>query len=191
MSLQVEFLEKNPNYAMVFGKVMVIDENDKFMKERTKSYNKSLKGGNIFKELILLKFHPPVNYLFRGKVIRKLGFYREGIWAEDFDMNLRLAYQYPLGFIKEYLFKYRVNNSIPSKGLNFKTIYSHKASIEQFKESEYYDSAIKSWHFRCFTWYAPFYSGKKLAMKGMANSLDKIFKKEFWNSFALLLFRWY
>ena len=190
LNLQVEFLEKNTNHAMVFGKVIAINENDKFMKELTEYKNRNLKGGNIFKEL-LFRISSPVNYLYRGNVIKKLGFFREDIWAEDFDTYLRVANKYPIGFINEYLFYYRVNNSIPSKNLNFKTIYSHKASIDQFKDSEYYNQAIKLWHFRCFTWYAGFYKGKKLALKGMANSLDKIFKKEFWNSVALLIFRWH
>ena len=191
LTLQVEFLEKNPNHAMVYGKLLAIDENDKFMKELTKYKNRNFKGGNIFKELLLLEFHPPVNYLYRGQVIQKLGFFREDIWAEDFDTYLRVANKYPIGFINEYLFYYRVNNSIQSKNLDFKTIYSHKLSIDQFKDSEYYNQAIKLWHFRCFTWYAPFYKGKKLALKGMAHNLDKIFNREFWHSFALLLFRWH
>ncbi len=191
LTLQVEFLETNPDYAMVFGKAIVIDENDNTMEERTESTNRLLEGGNIFKQLLFLEFHPPVNYLYRAKVIQKMGFFRENIWAEDFDMNLRIANQYAIGYINEYLFYYRVNNSIPSKNLNFKTIYSHKNSIDQFKDSEYYNQAIKLWHFRCFTWYAPFYKGKKLALKGMFHSLDKIFKREFWHAFALLLFRWY
>ena len=161
------------------------------MKERTEATNRNLKGGDIFKQLLYLEFHLPVSYLFRGKVIQKMGFYRENIWAEDFDMNLRIAKKYPIGFINEYLFCYRVNNSIPSKGLNFKTIYSHKNSIDQFKDSEYYNQALKLWHFRCFTWYAPFYKGKKLAIKGMAHNLDKIFTREFWRSFVMLFLRWH
>lgn len=191
LTLQVEFLEKNPNYAMVYGKAKVIDENDNILKERTEATNLNLKGGDIFKELLLNEFHLPVSYLFRGKVIQKMGFYRENIWAEDFDMNLRIAKKYHIGFINEYLFCYRVNNSIPSKNLNFKTIYSHKSSIEQFKDSEYYTQAIKLWHFRCFTWYAPFYKGKKLAIKGMSHNLDKIFTIEFWRSFVVLFLRWH
>jgi len=191
LTLQVEFLETNPDYAMVFGKAIIIDENYNTMEERTESTNRLLEGGNIFKQLFFLEFHPPVNYLYRAKVIQKMGFFRENIWAEDFDMNLRIGNQYAIGYINEYLFYYRVNNSIPSKNLNFKTIYSHKNSIDKFKDSEYYNQALKLWHFRCFTWYAPFYKGKKLALKGMAHSLDKIFKREFWHSFSLLLFRWH
>tara|TARA_B110000003_G_C16651696_1_gene534466 strand:- start:2026 stop:2904 length:879 start_codon:yes stop_codon:yes gene_type:complete len=191
LTLQVEFLEKNPNYAMVYGKAKVIDENDNILKEITEATNRNLKGGSVFKELILMEFHPPVNYLHRANVIREIGFFQENLWAEDFDMNLRIAKKYYIGFINEYLFYYRVNNSIPSKGLNFKTIYSHKSSIEKFKDSEYYTQAIKLWYFRCFTWYAPFYKGKKLAIKGMSHNLDKIFTREFWRSFVVLFLRWH
>lgn len=191
LSLQVKFLEKNQGYAMVYGKVIVIDENDKVIEKKTKSSNLKLKGGNIFRELLFLEFHPPVNCLYRAKVIQKIDFFRENIWAEDFDINLRIANQSPIGFINEYLFYYRINNSIPSKNLNFKTIHSHKASIDKFKDSQLYDQAVKLWHFRCFKWYAPFRKGKKLAINGMSRNLDQIFKREFWHALALLIFRWH
>jgi glycosyltransferase involved in cell wall biosynthesis len=191
LDLQVELLEKNLNYGMVYGKAKIIDENNNYLEKNTETVNRKLKGGNIFKELILGDFHPPVNYMLRGDVIRDLGYYREDIWAEDFDMNLRIANQYPIGFIEEYLSGYRTNLSIPSKNLTFKTIYSHKDSIDQFKDSKHYNQALKAWHFKCFNWYAPFKVGKKLAIKGMVQNLDKIFKKSFWHACALLLFRWY
>lgn len=188
---QVQFLEENPDYAMVYGKAIIVDETGQILHEYNQKKEHKLKGGYIFKELIFLDFHPPVNYMLRAEVIRELGYYREHIWAEDFDMNLRIAIKYPIGFINEFLSYYRINNSIPSKSLTFKTIYSHKDSIDQFKNSEFYIEAVKKWHYRCFTWYAPFKSGKILALKGMLRNLDMIYKKEFINSAIVLLVRWY
>jgi len=188
---QVEFLQNNPNCAMVYGKAQLIDEFDKPDLERTKSSNSKLKGGNIFKELILMKFHPPVNYMWKAEILRELNYFTPDIWADDFDMNLRIAYKYPIGYIDDFLSFYRVNHSIPSKNLNFKSIYSHKNSIDRFKESEHYPLAVKLWHYRCFTWYAPFKIGKKIAIKGMLKNLDKLFEREFIQCFGLLLFRWY
>jgi glycosyltransferase involved in cell wall biosynthesis len=188
---QVEFLEKNPAFAMVFGKVKIVDEFNNEDIKRTSITNKNLRGGWIFKELINIDFHPPGNSVIRASVLQELGFYRGHIWAEDYDMILRIAIKYPIGFIDEYLSAYRVNNSIPSKSLNFKTIYSHRDSILQFKHTEYFHEALKNWHFRCFTWYAPFTKGKKLALKGMLRSMDKMLTKQFLISVIVLLLKWH
>ena len=188
---QITFLEKNPEYAMVFGKVMIIDENDNIDLIRSLNTNKKLKGGRIFKEIINFEFFPPGNSVIRATVIQKLGYYRGHIWAEDFDMFLRVSVNYPIGFIDEDISAYRINNSIPSKNLNFKSIYSHRDSILQFKNSKYFNEAMKNWYFRCFTWYAPFTKGKKLALKGMFFSFDKILTKQFIISFLVLILKWH
>jgi len=191
LSKQVKFLEKYPEYAMVFGKTQIVDENNVFDIAQNQKGSIKLKGGSIFKELINIEFHPPVNYMLRASVVKDLGYYREHIWAEDFDMNLRIAEKYPIGYIDEFLSAYRVNNSIPSKSLTFNTIYSHRDSILQFEETAYFKEAIKNWHFRCFTWYAPFTKGKRLALYGMFHSLDKMLTKQFIISFIVLIFKWH
>lgn len=188
---QVDFLEKNQEYAMVFGKAQIVDENNKPEVTRTENANSKLKGGWIFKELINIEFHPPVNYMLRASVVRDLGYYREHIWAEDFDMNLRIAIDHPIGYIEDYLSAYRVNNTVPSKSLSFKTIYSHRDSILQFEGNPFFKEAMKNWYFRCFTWYAPFAKGKRLALKGMINSYDKMLTRKFVVSFLMLVSRWH
>lgn len=188
---QVEFMEKNPQYAMVYGKVKIVNENDQIEESRTQLANSKLKGGYIFKELINIDFHPPVNYLLSASVVKELGYYRDHIWAEDFDMNLRIANKYPIGYINEFLSAYRIDNTIPSKSLTFKTVNSHKESIELFKDSPHYKEALKKWHFRCFTWYAPFTKGKGLALNGMLHSLDRVFTKDFVTSFLVLIVKWH
>jgi hypothetical protein len=176
---------------MVFGKAQVIDEFGNPDLIRTESSNRKLKGGYIFKELILMEFHLPVNYMWRADVLKELNYFSGEVWAEDFDMNLRIAYKYPIGFIDKFLSYYRVNYSIPSKLLNFKTTNSHKNSIDRFKGSEYYPMAIKCWYYRCFTWYAPFRKGKRLALKGLVKNFDKLLEKETIECIGLLFLRWY
>jgi len=190
LSKQVAFLEENPDCAMVYGKAWYIDEEGKDIESKN---NKPIfyKGGYIFNDLILQNFHPPVNYMLRASVVRDLGFYREHIWAEDFDMNLRIADKFPIGYIDEYLFYYRFDKSGPSKMLNFKTIRSHKDSIELFKHRPEYSKALKAWHFRNFQWYAPFKIGKKLAFLGLIRNVDKFYRKDFWFSLIVLIVKWH
>lgn len=190
LARQVAFLESNLDHAMVYGRAWYIDEKGKDDSARNKSKT-IFKGGQIFTDLILQCFHPPVNYMLRADVVRALGYYREHIWAEDFDMNLRISEQYPIGFLDESLSYYRVNYTIPSKALNFKTAYSHRESIELFKHRPEYSEAIKAWHWRNYKWYAPFYVGKRHALKGMIKNLDKMNRKEFWISLMVLVFKWH
>jgi alpha-1,3-rhamnosyltransferase len=191
LSKQVAFMEQNPDHGMVYGNARYVNENDEVDEKRCREVAARLKGGYIFKELIKGEFHPPVNYLLRASVVKSLGFYREHIWAEDFDMNLMIGYQYPIGYINEYVSAYRVDNTIPNKNLSFKTIFSHKESIGQFKDTIYYNNAMKNWHYRCFTWYAPYIQGKKIATIGMFYNLHRMFQKDFLISLIVLITKWY
>ena len=190
LSKQVKFMEENPDYAMVYGKAIMIDSFDNKLESDTIERNKGFKGGSIFKEIIMIDFHPPVNYLLKTEVIKELGYYREHIWAEDFDMNLKIASKYKIGFIDEFLCCYRKTDDAKAKMLNFKTIYSHLDSINQYKNSPYYKQALKQWYYRCFLWYAPYVNGKKIAFKGMLHNLDKFYTREFIIFLLVLIRRW-
>ena len=189
ISKQVDFLLNNDDCAMVYGKAIVVDTQSKRIDKLTISSNKYLKGGYIFEDIILQKFHPPVNYMIRADILKEIGYYRKNIWAEDFDMNLRLSLKYPIGFINDFLIGYRSDESI-NKNLNFKTIYSHLDSIDQFKDHSIYKLALKDWHYRCFLWYSPYIKGKKIAFKGMIANLDRCFEKEFIIFLLVLIRKW-
>jgi alpha-1,3-rhamnosyltransferase len=190
LRLQVQFMEENPEYAMVYGKAIMIDNLGQENEHQTIERNKKLKGGYIFDDLLLIDFHPPVNYMLRADIVKELGYYREDIWAEDFDMNLRISYHYPVGFIDEFLSCYRIAEDRKKKMVNFKIVFSHLDSINQFKQCANYKRAIKKWHYRCFLWYSPFRKGKIIALKGMLHNLDKIYKREFLIFLAVLIRRW-
>jgi alpha-1,3-rhamnosyltransferase len=187
---QVNFLEENLDCGMVYGKAICIASNGTKNDIKTNELNKNLTGGFIFKDIIFNVFHPPVNYMLRGNVLKELGYYREHIWAEDFDMNLRISYKFPIGFINDFLSCYRITDSPNEKMLNFKTIFSHLDSINQFKNSPYYQQAIKKWYYRCFLWYSPYRKGKILALKGMIHNLDQFYKKEFLIFITVLIRHW-
>ena len=190
LSAQVKFMEENLQDGMVYGKAKFIDSDDNFLPIETETRNKNLKGGFIFKNILLQEFHPPVNYLFRKEVLKQFNYYREHIWAEDFDMNLKISELYPIGFINDYLSCYRTAEKNANKNFNFKTIYSHLDSINQFSHSIYYKKALKNWYYKCFLWYSPLVKGKKLALIGMLHNLDKMYKKEFIIYLLVLIRKW-
>ncbi len=187
---QVEFMEANPECGMVYGKALLVDQDNRILNYDTLEANKFLRGGYIFNDLILKNFHPPVNYLLRASVVKELGYYRENIWAEDFDMNLRIAAIYPIGFIDDFLIGYRRGANGKTKMLTYKTVFSHLESINLFKESPFYKEAIYKWNFRCFLWYCTYKESKLFALKGMLKSMKYCHKKEFIASLVNLFLKW-
>jgi glycosyltransferase involved in cell wall biosynthesis len=190
LELQVNFLKKNTEYAMVYGKVILINEQGFELTSASRKTNARLKGGQIFKDLILIKFHPPVNYMFRKNTLEEVGYYREHIWAEDFDMNLRIANKYLIGFLDEYLFYYRSGINSKRKMLTFNTIYSHLDSINLFKTSPYYKEAIQRWHLRNFAWYSQYVETKFFAIKELFFSIKFFYTKTYINALRSLFFKW-
>lgn len=187
---QVDFMEENLDYGMVYGKARLVNEQNETLEYDTFEANKFLQGGYIFKDLILKNFHPPVNYLLRASVVKELGYYREGIWAEDFDMNLRIAARYPIGFIDDFLIGYRRGQNGKKKMLNYKTVYSHLDSINLFMDSPCYHDAIVRWNYRCFLWYCSYKESKLFALKGMLKSFKYWYKKDFRHSLVSLFIKW-
>ncbi|MBS1520089.1 MAG: glycosyltransferase family 2 protein [Bacteroidetes bacterium] len=189
---QVEFMEKNLEFPVCFGKVYMVDLDGKIIPYLTETVNKSLKGGYVFKEIIFQELHPPVNSLFRKSIFEEVGYYKN-TWADDFYIDLKIAEKYPFGFIDDYLNYYRRSpetENVKAKMLNQKAIYSHLDSINEYKHSVYYKKAIKLWYLRCFYWYLPYKSTKKLAFKGMIRNLDQITSFKFLKSIFKFMVLW-
>ena len=133
LELQVNFMENNYFYPMCFGKAIYINENSNILDSGNSV--EVFKSGYLFNDILLLKTHPPVNYLFRREIFDEIGLYDDSLPAEDFDMNLRISYKYMIGFIDEPLFYYRVSDAL-IKTVRFDKISdSHLKSIEKFKHS--------------------------------------------------------
>ncbi len=136
------------------------------------------------------KFHPPVNYLIRANVLKDVGYYTAGVWAEDFDMNLKIASKYPIGFINEYLMYYRILDKHINKKIDFNTVNSHRQSIELYKNAASYRKAIKMWGFRNFIWYAKYKETKLYAFKNMLHSISFFYTYTFLKSLIRLIILW-
>lgn len=189
---QVDFMEKHPEYPMCFGKLYIVDSAGQIIHNLTEMANKPLKGGQVFKEIILQELHPSVNYIFRRSLFDEIGYYKN-TWAEDFYMNLKISSKYPLGYIDDYLSYYRrspEHKDVKAKMINLKSIYSHLESINDYRQSVYYEQAIKQWYLRCFYWYLPYKSTKRLALKGMLKNLDKLLDFNFIKAIGKFILIW-
>ncbi|MEO7445656.1 MAG: glycosyltransferase [Ferruginibacter sp.] len=103
---QVDFLEGNPGYAMVYGKGLLMDE-----KGNLKPYRRypPYKSGHIFKEVLTCKFLPPMAAaVMRNDVVQEVYKTRTepGI---DFYLVAAICENNAVYFLNEPFFKYRMN----------------------------------------------------------------------------------
>jgi glycosyltransferase involved in cell wall biosynthesis len=187
---QVQFLEDNPGIHMVYGKSEIIDFDGNILEKQTSELNRELKGGNIFREIIMLDFHPPVNYMYRADIFKESGLFETKGCAEDFDMNLRISAKYPIGYIDEFLATYRrgANSNYGDNPLHI--VRSHRHSIDKFRDSRWYAKAVTRWHYRNFIWFAYRKGYKLFALKSMVCSIGYCFRMRYIKGIRNLVFRW-
>jgi alpha-1,3-rhamnosyltransferase len=136
---QVNYMELNPKVLMCFGKCKYVNENNEILVPT----NHNFKDGWIFDDIFTLKYHLPVSYFFRSEVFDRIGLYDENIFAEDFDMNLRIASISPIGFIDEFLVYYRFVEITSKLNRYDRIIESHLITIDKFQSHILYSMAKK------------------------------------------------
>ncbi|WP_096779595.1 glycosyltransferase family 2 protein [Zobellella denitrificans] len=189
---QVAYMEKNEDVPFAYNKNYFVDEDDRILERETEMANSNLKGGEVFNELIFQKFHPLPGYIFRRDLFddEEVGLYKEGIWTEDFYLNLKIAKKYKIGFIDDYLSYYRYPSNFNDKLKNIRISEGHKFCIDMYKSEPVYAQAIKLWHFRNFVWYSSIKKHKLFAIKSMLHSLSFWSEKDFYVALAKLVLLW-
>jgi len=138
---QVEFLENNPDYALVGSSYYCINQDEKivaFIKVLT-AYNEikqGLKTQNWFG-------HGTV--MVRRTVLLDLGAYNEKYkFAQDYDLWLRIAEKYKVGNIDEPLYYWRsFDNSISNEKKQQQQYYKRLAISEAQSRQRYQDVSVK------------------------------------------------
>ena len=112
---QVGLLDSNKELGLVYSDTYVIDSNGNLIKS---TYFRSTKpfSGNVFKELFLSNFIPILTVVVRREALSKVGGVDpKYVIAEDYDLWLRIAEHYPIGFIGQPLAKYRFHGESTSQ----------------------------------------------------------------------------
>ncbi|MDR0732858.1 MAG: glycosyltransferase [Dysgonamonadaceae bacterium] len=104
---QVKYLEAHPEYAMVCGKAHVVDGNGKPLDMRIIDPVADPVKSLQFESLIERNPIPASTVMLRKDVWEKCGGYSENTLIEDLDMWLKIAHDYKIGYINEYLAYYR------------------------------------------------------------------------------------
>ena len=188
LELQVNFLEMNRFYPMCYGRAMYVSETSEILDN---GLSETLHGGYIFEDILLFKIHPPVNYMFRTHIFDEIGLYDEYLLAEDYDMNLRIAHKYPIGFIDETLFCYRTSNEI-LKIIRFDSISnSHLKSIDKFKDHLLFKNARLMVFLRKFDNFSSYSTLKAKAVSNLLRCLPYFHKSRFIKAFIKLIIKWH
>jgi len=124
---QYEFLERNKDYVLVGGRVIVIDE---FGKETRRYFNRESDEDIRWKILFQNQFaHSGV--MFRREAALKAGGYDDSLnIGEDYDLWLKLGTLGKMANLKEYLLKYRVHGG----NITLKRIEALKNNIAIIKK---------------------------------------------------------
>lgn len=157
VELQVNYLEKNKDYGMVYTDGYHVesdnwldisktyDDNDKF------SNRMEFVEGELFDFMLTNVFLMPTpSICIRRECFQKVGKYDESLLCEDPDMFLRISKEYKIGYIKKVLVLHRihVNNSgrradiiVPSVDLMIK-----KYSEQEFKKAKQKEKLLETLH---------------------------------------------
>lgn len=136
---QVNYMINNVDVAMCYGRTYYVDTKSKVLDIKQ---NHKYRGGDIFEDIILQRFHPPVNYLIKKNIIEDVGYYKPNVIGEDFYMNCFIALKYKIGFINEYLGFYRVAD-IGLKRDPYNSFADIRHTIDMFNFHPIYREAVR------------------------------------------------
>ncbi len=145
---QVSFLDSNPGFAMCHSGCEWIDEKGEFIKTDCK-INPT---GYVFPELLKGDFIIAPSVMIRKSVLEDVGKYDESLQIEDYDMFLRIAHKYPIGYLNEVLVQYRqhpdnsYNNPVKFKLMN-ENVYK---ILSKWKNTEFYSVSMHDHYFQSF-----------------------------------------
>jgi glycosyltransferase involved in cell wall biosynthesis len=112
---QIELFNEKPWLGAVYSDCYFIDP---YGNVTGRWFEKSTPyQGRVFKQLLLEEFFMPIQTLItRREIIEKIGYFEPSLnIAEDNDLNLKIAYNYEIGYIAEPLAGYRLHEGCTSR----------------------------------------------------------------------------
>ena len=103
---QVALFNTDPNLGLVYSDCLLIDENGDLKTDER--YNVTKVTGNVFDELFQGNFIPMSTAVISMRALDNVGIFLPGFEIlEEYDLWLRIADKYSVGFVDEPLAKYR------------------------------------------------------------------------------------
>ena len=107
LQTMVAVLEANPEAGAAYALLQMIDINGRNLPQR---FGRIVAPDQIYDRLIDGDFIPACTVMIRRSALEAVGWYDETLYAEDWDMWLRLAAAYPILAVPEVLLRYRVHD---------------------------------------------------------------------------------
>jgi alpha-1,3-rhamnosyltransferase len=144
----VNFMESHPDYALVHAKIIQVDDQSK----ETQRIDEHCHSGQVFGHLLRGDFHVNgLSALVRADVYSQFQYGQ--FYIDDWYMWLRIAEQYPVGYVDEYLAYYRRHDNHLS-GKADKMMAAEKSILACFSHTPEYPEAVLRWREKWFNYYA-------------------------------------
>jgi len=144
----VSFMEEHPEHAMVHSKIIQVDDRSK----ETLRIDEKCPSGRVFGALLRGDIHiNGLSALIRADIYSQFEYGQ--FYIDDWYMWLRIAEQYPVGYVDEYLAYYRRHDNHLS-GKADKMMAAEKTILECFAHTPDYEVAVLKWHEKWFHHYA-------------------------------------
>ena len=135
LKTQLEFMEKNSDCILCGSWAYLIDQDDRRIGEK-KFYSDY---PSIRKNILKFNFFTHTTWFFKKNVIWEAGGYSiDAPFNEDYDLLLRLAPQYRIENLPQFLCSYRLNfQSVSQKNNKLQEKYSLKVRLKAVREYGY------------------------------------------------------
>lgn len=115
---QLEFMENNVNIGLVFSDAWLISFNTRsdfkwsdYKPGIIDYFKNGIQNTDMYTLLLTQPIVPALTVLIRKQVLLDVGYFDEKLVYEDFDMWLRIADKYPVGYINKPLAFYRIHGT--------------------------------------------------------------------------------
>jgi glycosyltransferase involved in cell wall biosynthesis len=116
LELKVSYFNRNPEFGLLYGNGYKYFELEK---RKHLFYEVEQKSGFLFNDLLRGNFFYAGSVVTRHNCLKEIGFFDENLTIEDWDMHLRMAEKYPIGYIHEPLSYSRVTGNNLSSNIEF------------------------------------------------------------------------
>lgn len=127
---KVDSFSSNPGYGLVYGNGYKYYE---FEKSQHLFYDKEQKSGWLFKDLLKGNNFFAVSVISRHDALKEIGFFNESMLIEDWDMYLRMAEKYTIGYLEKPTCYSRITGRNLSSNIAFMN-KGYETYFEKYKE---------------------------------------------------------
>lgn len=121
LELQMEYLQEHPECALVYSDMSTFDERGIIDVSVRKRFGMSFRSGRIFQTLFKRALFGSGTVVFRKDCVDKVGYFDEELLVgSDYEMWLRIARTFDVGFIDQPLLMYRHHATMSTRGIGRK-----------------------------------------------------------------------